>query len=1042
MSHAQDTGDTDVQKGPLYGRIVDDRGNPVTDAKLTLQGPSYLRSQTDENGYYAFVDATKPGEHRLRIECNSAVGISDYRKMPKILIDPDAVLQKDFTLPRACQVHLQIVDEDDKPIRGVAVYSASLADERFRNSDSDRSVGDGKVTVGGLMPSDAKYIIGIQSKNYVDSHLVVSASDPDQQQSHKVVLKDGKTVRGKAICSDGLPAAGWHILAMPSWWHFGASPRGELIGDDGSFELPHIGDGAYNVTISIPLGERMSTSRGVLSDADLLKMEQPITVKLDYPSPQSMVFLQCKIRWIGKPLEDGFRIDGYSTDTRHHISHYVKPGTTDVKIGPIPRGTYRIRPEDPELEVLNLRKIKNLSDLDHVKVPTDEPLQIVVRARDKPRVQGQVIDAETKAPVTQYRYRVTKLRTLSGPNYVQSNEWKIAKDKQGKFQCDVVGPGIYVVTVWADGYAIRASDQVNTVDQSDTELAISLDRGVSLRGKVVDADGKPLDGATVRALSLSSGSMPRVMGRFATMSGAVKTDAGEFVIDNLAEGRETIRVDHPDFVFRIVQGVDVSEAMEPISVQLTRGATIRGRVFDQNGQPQANEPLLFQDDNAYGGDDREAGRFGQVTTDENGFYELDHLPAAWIYVSRPEEWRSMGVVRHAVFAEEGKTHTLNFGGTAATSGRFLINSQPIAGARLQLGGNDSTFGAMKMFARTDDNGEFTFFGAPAGHWNLYREIESRRSEWVKVMTLDVPAHDGVDLGTIDQRSGQLIVQCTTQGDALPERLSMELQQHNPGQMFGRRAAILRPRESPDQPFVFESVSPGDYELVCGGAGAFQVREHIEITAAQIDTTIPFPIPAGKADVVVDVKSDDGEPASAHLVAWMDGDRVYQSLRMKPNQDGPPVYEANDLPAGKYVIRHGNRRDTPALARFELADGESKRVGVTLGESAKIASGYHRVSTIDPSGVYVRCQMQVTGPSERIELSESTIETTIRGPVGEHRLTIDQPGFHSYQQSVLLRSANSISTGESNRVTYVRLQRVSESGETPGESARPTANDQE
>ncbi len=990
---------------PLYGRIVDNEGNPVTDARLTLQGPRYLRTETDDEGRYEFIDVTIPGSYRLEVKSNKWVGIIDYDKMPQLAIDPDATQEKNLTLSRACQVKLEVVDEAGKPV-SATIYHKSMAKERYRSGERSSTDKQGIAVIGGLEPSSTKYAIGVQSESHAFGHLIIDAGNPDVIEDHRIVLKNGKTVKCKAVCSDGKPPAGWRVNALPTWWAFGVYPRGPEIAKDGTFDLQHIGDDNYNVSISIPMGDGMTSMRPVLTDAPLAMMKQPVPIKLDYPSPSSMNYLNCKIRWIGQPLDKGFSISGYSSETRHHISHYVKKGLTEVKVGPIPKGTYRIRPEDPAIEVMNLRKIKNLVDLDHVKVPNQKPIQIVLRVRGKPHVQGTVIDAKTKKPITLYQYRMVKIRTLEGPNYVQDDEWKLANSEDGSFRSDVVGPGIYVVSVLADGFAIKTSEQVNTIENPDQLLKFELIRGHTLRGKVVDQQGKPVNGAKVRALSLAGGAMPRVIDRFVTDQGAASTVGGEFTIENLNQGAETLRVDHPDFVFNETSGIKVGEESEPVTITLTTGATIRGRVFDQDGKPQPNETLFFQDSYGYGGGDREAGRLGQATTDQEGRYEVHHIPEMPVYVSRAEEWNSLGVVRHALLAEDGKVHTLNFGGTTRLDGQFIVNDKPLADTRLQLTGSDSIFGAMKMYVRTKNDGRFTFFGAPPGYWTLYRQLEGTRSEFTKVRDVEVPAGDDLDLGTIKQKVGRLTVACQTTADALPERLQMELQAYNAEDLFGRPAATLLPRETAEDPFVLENVSPGDYELVCNGAGEFQIRERLKITAAEIDATIPFSIPHGTASVSAEFRTAQG-PMQGMLMMWSEDERMLQYVNAKTDEDGKTTrHEAQGLPAGKYTFRTGNTRNTPVIHEFEVADGEQKRFTVTLGRIDVKPRGYATIRATDQEGMLVPVLIKFAGENgDQIRQSRYLTETKLVGPPGKLTVQIEHSGFEAVETDIELGGTN-------------------------------------
>ena len=1002
---------------PLSGRIIDPQGNPVTDARLTLQGPQYLRTETDEDGRYEFVGVTKPGTYRLRVTSKLWVGMDDYRKLPQLAIDPEKTVEKNLTLDRACQMKVTVVDADGNPVR-VNVYDKSMAADRYRSGNQSTTDKQGVVTIGGIAPSTTKHVIGVQSDHYAPAQLMVDVSDPTKIPEHKIVLKKGKTIKVRVMCSDNQPATGWSVVALPTWWNFGVYPKGAEIGKDGTCQLLNISDDRYDISVSIPMGDRMSSTRPVMGDASLATMKQPVELKLDHPSPASMNYLTCRIRWIGKPLDKGFQISGYCADLRHHTSHYVKEGAKEVKIGPMPKGTYRIRPENSAIEVMNLRKIKNLVDLDHVKVPNEKPIQIVLRVRGKPHVQGVVVDAETKQPIKSFQFRVIKTRTLEGPNYVQNDDWKYGKSEKGEFESEVVGPGIYVVSVVADGYAIQTSEQVNTLEDPDQVLRLELKRGHTLRGKVVDQQGNPVNGAKVRALSLAGGAMPRVVNRFVTNQGAANTVDGEFEIENLREGFETLRVDHPEFVFHKKSSIKVGKDSQPVTITLTKGATIRGQVFDSTGKPQPNETLFFQDDYGYGGGDREAGQLGKTTTDDEGRYEIRYIPEMTVYVHRADPWGSLGVTRHALLAKDGQQHTLDLGGTNRIDGKFIVNGKPLAGVRLQLAGSDSIFGAMKMYVRTDEDGSFTLFGAPPGRWTLYRQLDGTRSDFAKVRELDVPAGADLDIGTIQQKVGSLTVECETTADSLPERMRMELTTYNPEYLFGRPAATQLPRETPEDPFEFKNVSPGDYELVCDGAGDFQIRHRIKVTDELINTKIPFKIPHGKAKVIAELKTESG-PLQGTVMLVSDDERMVQYVTAKKGDDGKTTHTAKNLPAGRYEIRNGNQRKAPVIGKFEIADGETKQVDFSLGKDALKSKGYATIRAADQHGVLVPVFVKFDGDQgDQIMQRRSMTETRLMGPPGKVTIKIELPGFERVEKEIDL--------GSSREKMEIELKRMGES----------------
>ncbi len=1002
---------------PLSGRIIDTEGNPVTDAVVTIQGPAYTGAKTDEQGNFSIDNISAAGEYRVRITSQKWVGLDDFRNLPRVTIDPDQPQKLDFTLRRACQAQITVVDKQGQPV-AATVYYKSLVGRELNSAGRVTAKANGIVTIGGLDPAATKYIIAASSESHAPVHLIVNAVNPDEIQTHRLVMKEGKTIQGIVMCNDGLPAAGWTIYALPSWWNLGSYPGGAPIGHDGRFELPHITDENFNVSISIPEGDGMSMMKPVLTGANLWAMKQPLRVELDHPSPLSNSFLTGTIRWIGKPVENGVRIVGYCADTKTHKNFHLEKGTTSFKLGPIKPGIYQLSVEHPEIEVMNLRKFKGLSDLENVTLPNQEPLQLVLRVRGKPHVQGTVVDAESGRPVESFRFRATKLQTLSGPNYVQDDQWNSSKNESGSFKLDVLGPGIYTVAVIADDYAIATSVPVNTEDQPDELLSIKLTKGIPLAGKVVDKNGEPIDAATVRALSLSAGAMDRVLDRFVTNEGAVLTDAdGRFELRNLRVGTESVRADHPDFAFSELRNIELKPANEELVVTLSPGATIRGTVFDSLGSPEPNIKLNFQDNYAYGGGDREAGHFGHAITDGKGQYEINHLPQTIVYISRDREWEATSVVRNAVYCGDSTTHRLDLGGRSKLGGQLLVDGKPLTSTRLQLGGLDSTFGAMKMFAITNDSGHFTFFGAPAGHWTLYRSLPRTRSEWVKVREVDVAAEQDLDLGTITQRTGTLKIEFETELTELPKGVS--LTQYSARYFFGRPAATLKTRDSTDAPFIFENVTPGDYEVV-SAAGEFMVRQRAIITDAELDSAITIRLPTGNATVAVNVTDENGEPSKETLTLRSEDERLFAYLfNSKSNSEG--IHKISKVPAGRYSLFRDHLRNGEPLRTIDVAPDSETQVELTIEKNRVSAKATARVVVTDEQGVVVPCLFQFSDdPQKMVQQYLNDADSLLHGPSGVHLLVIEHPGFERVEQSIELKPAKSnAQTAEPLRIVLKR-----------------------
>lgn len=157
-------------------------------------------------------------------------------------------------------------------------------------------------------------------------------------------------------------------------------------------------------------------------------------------------------------------------------------------------------------------------------------------------------------------------------------------------EVDGLPPGTFVCEVLADGWAktlslpvrFAAGDRANLSLQ---RIEIVVTHGASLSGRIVDAAGRPLEGASVTTetpIAARGPSMFRSLQRAAppkiTRQTARTGADGRFSLDQLALATYALRVEHPAACGRVVLGI---ECKMPIGqhlsdIQLQRGAIVRG----------------------------------------------------------------------------------------------------------------------------------------------------------------------------------------------------------------------------------------------------------------------------------------------------------------------------------------------------------------------------------------------------------------------------------------------------------------------------------
>ena len=974
----------------LSGRVTDQSGAPVTDAQVLLipkSGGHVLRTSTDKEGNYHFSEITKPGPHRIMILSQRWVGLERLSDRPRVDLAADQRQVKNITLERACQLRIQTIDEQGKPVPGAIVYRKLMNDSRGFTARAVTTDQSGEVTLG-LKPSQEKYLIGIASPDYALEKLTLQVDDPDQIVTRKIVLREGEEVNGKIVYADGKIPVGLKINALPQWWEFSGHPHGYRISEAGRFTFPHIVAGVYNVIVAVPgVG-----GKPVLTGTYLLNREQPLDLKLNIPSPASMVTLSGKISYTGdlKKASRPFLLIAYSIDGYNEAYAEIQPGQTEFKFDPIQRGKYQIGMHSTEYELKG----------EHTVFAPADNLQLNVVVSGKPQIRGTVLADDTNQPISKFRVRAIKLKTLRGADYGQEPRWQDVDQSSGEFKVAVNGPGIYRIEVAADGYARALSESVNTDQIQGKPIQLKLTEGVTLTGTVVNAQRQPIDGATVIPLSLSRGVMSNTLDKFTTDSDAVKTVDGKFSIPHLAPGMESLKVTHPDYDFAIVKDIDLAASPLPnVEVTLTEGGTVQGLVTDENGKPQPNVTLFFQDRYAYNGDAaRKAGLLATVITDEEGRYSVSHLPNQICYVVRKYEWNSLGVVRQAVLPQNGKTSTLNLGGRPELTGRLIVNGKPLANTRILLAGENPNFGIFRAYTNTDSEGMFHFFGAGPGQRTLYYEVPNVNNDWVPVRLLELISDDQ-DLGTLETQVGQLTVNC--QPETLDD-MRVGLFNYHPVWTASLRAGNLVPRTNSSAPFVFNQVTTREYVIVASRSGYPSVYQKVHVTKENLNSQLTLPIPEGTATIHFKLDQElmqANEPMRLKL--WSKDQRLLTNIYSFEAGE----YVARHLPAGDYYLTRVDIRESKKLLQFTLKENEQKTVTLTseLFKKSESDLGFRTINVFTQAGVPLPgCQIQLKSSSGTISRHIQQFERqSFVGDSGTYDLTVSYPGFQTLHGKVEL-----------------------------------------
>ena len=245
-----------------------------------------------------------------------------------------------------------------------------------------------------------------------------------------------------------------------------------------------------------------------------------------------------------------------------------------------------------------------------------EPVELVLE--EAGTLTGRVVDASGR-PAEDARVEAEsagasprETRSMGAP----------ANEGDGRFTFRDVGAGIYVVRARAPGLGEGSLTGVRVVAGRATDAGtIALAASGRVTGVVVDADGQPIPGATVR--------VERDPNSYRSDDPSAQTDStGTFEARGVRPGRMDVVASHPAYVSARQGGVEVDLEKEPPAVRIVlgRGARIEGRARHRDGRPFDGRVAAWS---ASGG----AGPGGEpVPTQADGSFVVEHVPPGRVSV--------------------------------------------------------------------------------------------------------------------------------------------------------------------------------------------------------------------------------------------------------------------------------------------------------------------------------------------------------------------------------------------------------------------------
>ncbi|MBV8517222.1 MAG: carboxypeptidase regulatory-like domain-containing protein [Acidobacteria bacterium] len=496
----------------------------------------------------------------------------------------------------------------------------------------------------------------------------------------RVTDRDGKPLSGVAVAANeesGGRGRGMRIMITPDRDDNDDAVR---TGTDGAFSL-RVKEGTYDFTFR---RDGYTTKAVRAKSVSATAAPEPMSVALD-PS----------VEVSGRVTRGGNGVEGV---TIFAMSEDPVNTTTG------PDGSFVLANLAPGPIRLMLRKdTEFISDSRSVTAPARD---FTIDLPAGTRVSGRVIDKTSRKPLTTFQAGLSVSRGGGGMMMVAPPMLQSFTSDDGSFTLDNVPAGAVNLTAQAPGYTSGRTTVTVEEGKPLDNVELALEPGVRLTGKVTGPDGAPVSDVTVRvAFSPERGMRNGPNDRRAT------TDAnGEYVLDSLDAGTETIEFTHPKYL-ATRQDVELKGTDTRLDAQLSAGLRVSGVVVTDNGAPAADADVEAM---AAGGSNR------STRADANGAFSFDALsPVRYRFLASKNGFASGHVDDFDVTNNTPLRIVLGSGGTIYGHVTGLSEND-LANAVVDARGNGST-----STSAVDSSGNYRIEGAPTGTVQVSASVTAR-----------------------------------------------------------------------------------------------------------------------------------------------------------------------------------------------------------------------------------------------------------------------------------------------------------------------------
>ncbi len=676
---------TDALPGrTLQIAVTDPSGSPLPNSQLHIESMLQDGSKNTRSTSLLTTDARGvatvgyPPENLNTFEVSASHENFSARKM-KWNVKSGDVVPASYTLKLASEITIGgiVVDAGNNPVPAAAIslsrfWSGGEDDPNKKGEQSDfrtqkQTTGpDGRWRATGLPAELMDHIdLGVAHTNFLGTNITVGGNESIEKQLRaetlKIVLLTGTGAHGLVTDENDNPVAGATVWVGRKYYR----DRQETKTDShGRFSFQHVTEGDMPFSVSAT-GHAPAT--------------KTITVKSDMPD---ILFKLGAGHVLHGTVQDdsGSPISGVQVSLENDM---VGQGDYEFSANTDSDGKFSWDGAPAEPLKFYFGK-QGYEQKRNVSLTPDQDNTITLRTPRK--LEGLVLDSNSGQPIPQFTIRTGHRSDASGNNVYGVIRNQDFNSADGHFSTEIDEADDNAVQVWNDDHSLKTEsfpDEENGVIQ----LTIRLDPSAALKGTVTTADGVPVPGANVVAISGDPGMSVQFLGNHLRSYNeqtkvATTDDQGAFTLSAPPDHGTVVATADVGFASTSIDQVRAN----PVVVLQAFGR-IEG-TLKIAGAPGAGQDLLYSP--AASGLSVDFNTF-KTTTDDQGNFTMERIPPGdgsivRLIHSSANSWTYSH--NTPVTVQPGQTTQVTLGDTGAVlRGTVRFDSPPTNGGKWIISGN-------------------------------------------------------------------------------------------------------------------------------------------------------------------------------------------------------------------------------------------------------------------------------------------------------------------------------------------------------------------